>query len=215
MVNREIIILKGICTKAVDWGFLGKNPVKGIKLAKERPRERYLNREERTRLIEAAGKTGKPYYLKSLIVIDLVTGPRKQELLHLKWEDINLEQNALRVREGKGGDTRSVPLNEKAKVEMLRLFKKAKGDYLFHDRKGRPFKDIKKTFNEAVKAAMLENVHFHDLRRTFATECVFRGVSPKTLQKWMGHSSIKTTMKWSAFRRSMGATFAISMCSLY
>ena len=42
----------------------------------------------------------------------------------------------------------------------------------------------------------LKNVHFHDLRKTFATGCVFRGVPAKTLQKWMGHKSIKTTMKY-------------------
>jgi integrase len=195
MVNREITILKGICTKAIDWGFLAKNPVKGIKLAREKERIRYLNASERARLIEASTKKGRPYYLKSLVVLGFLTGLRKNELLHVTWEDINVEQNVLRVLDGKGGDTRFVPLNETAKVEIFSLFKKAKGPYLFHDRKGKPFKDIKKTFNEAVRGAKLEDVTFHDLRKTFATECVFNGVPPKTLQKWMGHKKIQTTMK--------------------
>lgn len=69
MVNRELTILKGICTKAIDWGFLQKNPVKGIKLAKERERIRYLDMAERVNLIETSKKKGKLYYLKSLIVM--------------------------------------------------------------------------------------------------------------------------------------------------
>ena len=42
MRNRELNILKGIFTKAIDWGFLFKNPVRGVKLEKEKPRLRFL-----------------------------------------------------------------------------------------------------------------------------------------------------------------------------
>src|SRR5208282_3895999 len=35
-----------------------------------------------------------------------------------------------------------------------------------------------------------------DLRRTFATDCDFKGTNPKRLQRWLGHSSIETTMKY-------------------
>jgi integrase len=183
MVNREIIILKGMFTKAIDWGYIGKNPVKGIKLAKEKERMRYLNGYERAKLLQAAGAKGRPSYLKSLLIIDLFTGLRKNELLRVTLEDINLEGNELRVLEGKGGETRFVPINADAKAEILKLLKKAKGKYLFHDIHGQPFDDIRKAFNGAVKKAGLENVHFHDLRRTFATECVLRNVPAKTLQK--------------------------------
>ncbi len=47
-----------------------------------------------------------------------------------------------------------------------------------------------------MKRAGLSDVRFHDLRRTFGTMCVFKNVPPKTLQKWMGHKSIETTMKY-------------------
>ncbi len=39
-------------------------------------------------------------------------------------------------------------------------------------------------------------MHFHDLRRTLGTNCVFMGVPPKMLQKWMGHKKIETTLKY-------------------
>jgi hypothetical protein len=47
-----------------------------------------------------------------------------------------------------------------------------------------------------IKRAGLEDVKFHDLRRTFGTICVFKNVPPKPLQKWLGHKSIETTMKY-------------------
>ncbi len=196
MVNREITILKGILTKAIDWGFLLKNPVKGIKLEKERPRLRYLNREEISKLIESCGRNGQVRYLKPMVIIDLNTGLRKDEILSLKKESVDLNRNVITVREGKGGYTRYVPINETAKRELMELVNRGDSEYVFHDGRGLPFKDIKKSFNSAVIRAELEDVQFHDLRKTFATWCVFRGVPPKTLQKWMGHKKIETTMKY-------------------
>jgi len=196
VVNREIVIMKGMYTKAIGWDYIDKNPVQGIKPFNGKERVRYLDGYERTKLIHAAGGKGRPSYLKSLIMIDLLTGLRKREPLRVTWEDINLERNVLRVMEGKGGETRFVPISMDARAEILTLAKKAKGKCLFHDRDGRPFNDIKKAFNQAVQEAGLENAHFHDLRRTFGAECVLRGVPAKTLQKWMGHKSIKTTMKY-------------------
>ncbi len=196
MVNREITILKGIFTKAIEWGFLVINPVKGFKLAKERPRLRFLRETEIALLIESARKEPKAPYLRPLIIVDLHTGLRKTELLSLKWEHIDMERNVLKVEEGKGGYTRYVPINETVKIQLLKLSEKKKGDYVFHDQYGHMIKDIKRSYGSALKRAGLEDVRFHDLRRTFGTICVFKNVPPKTLQKWMGHKSIETTMKY-------------------
>jgi len=196
MRNRELNILKGIFTKATDWGFLFKNPVKGIKLEKEKPRFRFLTEAERERLIDACGKERKALYLRSMVIIDLFTGLRKEELLNLTWRAVDLEKDILCVEDGKGGEQRRIPINPTAKYEFLSLADKRHGDYVFHDRYGRPFKDIKKSFHSAVERAGLVDVRFHDLRRTFATMCIFKNISPKTLMKWMGHKSIETTMKY-------------------
>jgi integrase len=196
MRNREINILKGVFTKAIDWGFLFKNPVKGIKLEKEKPRFRFLTEVERERIIDACGKERKALYLRSMVIIDLFTGLRKEELLNLTWRAVDLEKDILCVEDGKGGEQRRIPINPTAKSEFLRLADKRHGDHVFHDRYGRPFKDIKKSFHSAVERAGLVDVRFHDLRRTFATMCIFKNISPKTLMKWMGHKSIETTMKY-------------------
>ena len=151
---------------------------------------------EQIKLIEECGKERKAPYLRSMVVIDLYTGLRKEELLSLEWKAVDLEKKILLIEDGKGGDQRRIPLNETAKAEFIVLLDKKKGDFVFHDRYGRQFKDIKKSFHSAVERAGLQDVRFHDLRRTFATMCVFEGISPKSLMKWMGHKSIETTMKY-------------------
>jgi integrase len=191
-VNKDLAILKGMFTKAVDWGFLLKNPVKGIKLGRDKARLRYLTSIEANKLILVC----RSEKLRSMIIIDIHCGLRKNELLKLKWKDVDFERNTIKVEEGKGGYTRFVPLQEKALKELLKMLNKKRGEYVFHDPKGKPFDDVKTSFNNAVERAGLEDVRFHDLRRTFATYCVFRKVAPKTLQKWMGHKSIETTMKY-------------------
>ena len=196
MMNREVVTLKGICTKAVEWGFLTINPVKGFKLEKELPRLRFLKKLESAKLIEVSGKEPKAPYLRPAIIIDLNTGLRKEELFSLKWSNVDLSRNVITVEEGKGGYTRYAPLNETARIQLLKLLEKQKGEYVFHNSYGRRIKDIKRSFGSALDRAGLENVQFHDLRRTFGTMGVFENVSPKSLQKWMGHKSIEITMKY-------------------
>ncbi len=196
MVNRELTVLKGMCTKAIDWGFLLKNPVKGVKLGKEKARMRFLTEEEQESLIKACGMANKAVYLKDMVILDLHTGLRKEELLKLKREDVLVDRKRLKVEDGKGGKRRYVPLNETARLVIDKRLSRNGSEYLFHDGKGKPFNDIKKSFIPAVERASLKDVLFKDLRRTFATMCALRGIKPKALQNWMGHESITTTMKY-------------------
>ena len=109
---------------------------------------------------------------------------------------IVIERKVIKVEDGKGGYTSNVPINETARGQFLKLMEKKRGDYVFHDQYGRRIKDIKRSFGSALERAGLYDVRFHDLRRTFGTMCVFKNVPPKTLQKWMGHKSMETAMKY-------------------
>lgn len=204
--NREFTILKGIFTKAEDWGYIGKgtNPCKGVKLVKEEPRLRILSTSETISLLDAC----KPLYdadfwkwraqeIRDQIEIILETGPRKEELLKLKCEDISLETGMVHYH-GKGGKTRSVPMNKRAREILERRVNARNGNvknFIFGDGKTAP-KDFKRAFKTACKRACIEAVRIHDLRRTFASRCAVAGVPPKALMKWLGHEDIKTTLKY-------------------
>jgi integrase len=194
-INNELNTLSGIFTKAVEWGKAVNNPVHRIKRFRITERKRILERFEQHALIIAAGKEEKASHLQALIIFDLNTGLRKEELLSLKWSDIDFENKDLHVRAetAKYSKSRYVDLNSHALAVLHSLPRK--GDYIFCDSKGRRFKNFRRSFDSAVKRAGLQDIVIHDLRRTFGSNCVMAGVTLATVQAWMGHASINTTIK--------------------
>jgi integrase len=58
---------------------------------------------------------------------------------------------------------------------------------------------VTKRFKRTLKRAGVREVRFHDLRHTFGTRCAAAGVPLRTLQAWMGHADIKTTMVYTHY----------------
>jgi integrase len=58
---------------------------------------------------------------------------------------------------------------------------------------------VSKRFKRTLKRAGVREVRFHDLRHTFGTRCAAAGVPLRTLQAWMGHADIKTTMVYTHY----------------
>ena len=68
---------------------------------------------------------------------------------------------------------------------------------MFINNKGEPIKTIRTAFKAACKRAGLKNLRFHDLRHTAATRMVESGVNIVSISKILGHSDIKTTMRYA------------------
>jgi len=84
---------------------------------------------------------------------------------------------------------RIAPLSQRAKDELEKLKKITIGENPF------PFIDIKRSFATAKRLAGIENLHFHDLRRTAITRWLQQGTSLAFAGKFAGHSQLQTTMK--------------------
>ncbi len=194
-INNRLNTLSGIFTKAVEWGKALSNPVHKVKRFKIKERKRILDKDEQQALIIAAGQEKKASYLQSLIIFDLATGLRKEELLSVKWADIDFENGQLLVRAeiAKHQKARYVDLNKHA-LTVLEVLPRV-GEHIFCDKQGQRFKNFRRSFQSAATRAKLKNVVIHDLRRTFGSNCVMSGVSLATVQAWMGHESIETTIK--------------------
>jgi integrase/recombinase XerD len=131
------------------------------------------------------------------------TGLRVSELINLKFNDIDLANDFVRVI-GKGSKERIVPINESA-VKWMTLYlkdyrptilKNKNSEYLFISNALKPisrqgfFKIVKQ---EVVRAGIKKDVSPHVLRHSFATHLLNHGADLRVIQELLGHSDISTT----------------------
>jgi integrase len=154
---------------------------------------------------------------RALYITAAMTGLRQGELLALRWRDVDWPASSIRVRQnfvsGEYGkpkskrSSRSVPMADDVGGELDRLYKasdfEVEGDLVFADPyTGEPLKRgaLMRRYRRALKAAKLNPDHrFHDLRHTFGTAMAAAGVPMRTLQEWMGHRDIATTLIYADY----------------
>lgn len=113
----------------------------------------------------------------------LYSGCRRSEGLNLLWEDIDEEKGLIHIRGTKTDNSdRFIPYFDNLKLLFNRI--KRKGKKVFNHRKDYVSKQFKKYCPKHI---------LKDLRTTFATRCCECDINIKVAQKWLGHSSIKTT----------------------
>lgn len=184
-------------SKAIIWGKAVENPVKQVKMLRvNNTRVRFLDEEKEARLLAECQA-----HLRDLVVA-LHTGFRRNELLSLRPEDIDLSWGLVSVRAGyaKNGEGRTVPITETLREVLRRLVKEAGADgspYLFRNCHGEPYRSIRTGFEHAAQRAGIKDFRFHDLRHTFASRLIMAGVDIRTVQELMGHKTISMTLRYS------------------
>ena len=192
-VNRTLAVLKSIFNRAITWGKADKNPFVGVKLFKENPpRLRFLEQKEIPILLSHCCQ-----HLKPIAILALNTGMRKGEILCRKWHDIDFNRDIINLYNTKNGETRRIPLNAIAKSTLIAVPKHHDSPYVFCNKKGEPYGDIKKSFLTAVKKSGIIDFHFHDLRHTFASHLVMAGVDLNTVRELLGHKSLEMTLRYA------------------
>jgi integrase len=121
--NTIVRRLSAIYNKAIEWGWSGINPAKGIQKFKERSRDRFIMPNEMPFVIKALESDPNPD-LKDYFKILLLTGARKTNALMMRWQDISFELKEWRIPETKNGDPLVLPLTEKA-LDILQKRKEA------------------------------------------------------------------------------------------
>lgn len=135
-------------------------------------------------------------HLKPILLTGLNTGMRRDEILSLKWKNVDLVKKYIHVSESKSNKSRDIGINKVLHKALNSLKYTSLEDYVFtYD--GKPIKDIKRAFNSALRRAGVKKFVFHDLRHTFATNLVMKGFDLRTVQELLGHQSIMMTMRYS------------------
>ena len=195
--NRLLIHFKRVLVKAVDWEIISGdvlNRFKKVKLIKgEIKRLRYLSDEEAERLISNCEP-----YLKPIVITALNTGMRKSEILHLTWDRVDLNNRIILLDKTKNGERREIPINDTLFNALSCLIRNIRTDYVFYNPDTlKPFYDIKKSWNNALRKSHILDFHFHDLRHTFASWLVMGGVDLTTVKELLGHKDVKMTLRYA------------------
>ncbi len=198
--DRLVILLRYLYNLAIKWNTPGvkDNPTKDVVLFNvNNSRERFLSAEELQRLAESVKQSENPL-LEPIILILVLTGARKRELLDAKWEEFDLERRAWRIPITKSGRPRTVPLSDAA-LEVLTGVPRIEGcEYAFANPKTRkPFVSIFSAWNAARKRAGLEDVRIHDLRHSFASFLINAGRGIYEVANLLGHTQLKTTQRYA------------------
>jgi len=139
-------------------------------------------------------------YLKPLVMLALNTGMRRGELFGLQWSDVDLGKAILTIKgEGtKNGRTRHIPLNEEAHKILSGWRNQVNGQrFVFLGQEGKRLTSIKTSWNNVRCAAGIKNFRFHDCRHHFASRLVMNKVPLNTVRDLLGHTDIKTTLRYS------------------
>lgn len=184
---------------------LHRSPTWGVHVSRKEERTpTILNKQEIITLIQSAKKDNHPWY--EIWVVALLTGCRNGELFALTWEDIDLQNNMIRVSKSynkrlnltkstKAGYWRNVPINKELKEVLLSLKKNNTPHVLPRNRDWRHGLQAKILRNYCLSLGITP-IRFHDLRACFSTQMLQNNVSPATVMKICGWKDLDTMARY-------------------
>jgi integrase len=217
-IRRDLACLSSLMTSAMDWEWIDANPV--LPFLKQRSkrglkegaaRTRYLTEEEERRLVEAATsrdsktKKGKPLgkrtAAREAIILAIDTGLRREEPFGLTWKRVDLLRGLIDTgTKTKSGRARKVPVPARS-VQILGELARHESEFvLVNPETGSRYVQMNKGLKAAARRAKIEDLQWHDLRRTAGCRWLQRdGKSMEEVSILLGHSSVVVTEQHYAF----------------
>ena len=212
--NQAVVLLSRLFTMAEAWGLApeGGNPCRFVKKYPRRSRERFLSEPEFRRLgsvlteLEAEGEVSASAVAALRLL--MLTGCRRNEILTLRWEDVDLKAGELRLRDAKTGD-RSVALSPAARRVLATLPRLPDNPWVIPGRRaGTRLNDLNARWAVVRARAGLKDVRIHDLRHSFASRALALGESLPMIGKLLGHRQVQTTARYAHLARESVKTAA-------
>jgi integrase len=219
--NRVLAVVGGLYSWAENVGLVpeGTNPAQRIEKYREHKRERFLSVAELERLgaaIRLAETDGVPrkrrtdkrapklqdrdqisVYAAGAIRLLMFTGCRLREILHLRWEHVDIERQVLFLPDSKTG-SKTVLLNAPALEVLAGLPRLGNNPFVIPgERNNAPLVDLKRPWAAVCRAADLEGLRIHDLRHTFASFGAGSNLGLPVIGKLLGHSQPSTTARYA------------------
>jgi len=221
--NRMLAVVGSMYAFAGRAGIVpeGMNPARGIDKFTEDRRERFLTVEELQRLgsaIRDAEALGVPWTVDeskptakhvpkanrtrripasaaAALRLLLFTGCRLREILHLRWEHVDIERGCLFLPDSKSG-RKTVILNAPA-LAVLSTLEQVSAYVIPGDDPEKPRHDLKRPWDAVTRHAGLTSVRLHDLRHTYASFGAGGGLGLPIIGRLLGHAQPATTARYA------------------
>ncbi len=209
-VNRYLAVISHACTLAErEWEWMESNPVRKVGRLKEpQGRVRYLSDSERKRLLKAT-RASEHLHLHVIVLIALTTGARRNEILDLRWKDVDLKTKRAVLENTKNNERRSLTLVPQVTDELKKLKKvrRIDDDRIFVDPRIKERTTVgyhrsgyfyfEKAWREAREKAKLKDFRFHDLRHSCASYLAMNGATTAEIAAVLGHKTLVMVKRYS------------------
>jgi integrase len=201
--NRNLEVVSKMFNLAEMWGLRpdGSNPRRHLKKYPEEKRERFLSAAELRQLGKVLDEMEEErvelHSAITAVKLLLLTGCRLNEIVKLRWADVDLTHSMLRLPDSKSG-AKTVQLGQAA-VDVLASTERAPFNphVITGIQPGKPLSDLQPFWRRVRARAGLKDVRLHDLRHTFASVAVASGQGLPMIGKLLGHSQVQTTARYA------------------
>ena len=213
--NQALRVLSRMFSLAENWGMMppGRRPTRHVRRYREASRERFLTPEEYRRLgaalkrLEASGST-MPLAVAAVRLL-MLTGCRSDEILNLKWDDVDRTARVLRLRDSKTGP-RMVPLTAPV-LKVLDGIEREDGVpwVLRGARPGSRLACLSWHWRRIRQESGLRDVRVHDLRHSYASRALALGEGLPAIGRLLGHAKVSTTARYAHLVRDAEKAAAV------
>lgn len=197
--NHALAILRVLFNKAIEWEFFeGTSPCVGVKKFRETSRDRFLQPDEMQKFFDALNNLSEPT-TRDFFLMCLYTGARKSNVLSMRWEEISLERSEWRIPMTKNGTSQVLPLVDTAISLLKERRQTVTGDWVFPSGLNDTghLVEPKGSWETVRKAAGLEDLRMHDLRRSLGSWQARTGASLVVIGKTLNHQSPQSTQVYA------------------
>lgn len=190
-VRKYLFALSSVLRYAVrSLHLLDRNPMSDVdKPQKQKGVVRFLSDEERKMLLESCKQHSEILFV--FVLLAIYSGGRYTELLTLKYENIDFENEMIHFLDTKNNEPRGVPIYHRV-MEMFKEYiekNNIKSGYVFIDNKKGKLPYLKGAFEKVIKKCKINNFRFHDLRHTYASYLAQDGAELLEIALLLGHKT--------------------------
>lgn len=192
-VNHGLSMLYKILKLAQDeWGIPFPQGIPKVKKPKRsRGRDRRLEGEEEGLILDELSDNP---VMTAVFIVAVETAMRRSEMAAARWDQIDWERRTLFLPKTKNGDTRTVPLSNRA-VEALQTMPKT-GPLIF----GITANSMSQAFKRACERACIKGLRFHDLRHEATSRLFEKGLNTMEVATITGHKTLSMLNRYTHLR---------------